>query len=283
MNRKGIAIVLLALSAQVAAQDAETPPPVLDPTQNRGDQYGALTDEINRQLAAMQGDYDSRHADLLAEIERRRQELYEATDDVFARNDRERALNQLKQQAISELQAELGINRRLLSDLRSEAAAELGQNGVLSEAMWGSIIDFSAAHLLSLPEGFGGADDASVEYEGFAAAIHDCTEYEETFEHPFTGDEMTRTVNGIVDEGCQYSEQLPGDGLMSCLFSMERLPAIADFYANAEKYENMQVSSNTEFVDGLAVTTNTYIVDGEPYDHPIDAALRDGECVISGY
>ncbi len=286
MKRTGIGIALfalMALSVQVAAQDAEPPPAVLDPSQDRGDQYSALTEEINRQLAAMQSDYDSRHADVLADIERRRQELYASTDDVFARNDRERTLNQLKQQAINELQSELGVNRRLLSDLRSEAAAELGRNGVLSEAMWGSIIDFSAAHLLALPEGFGTDDDATVEYEGFPAAIYDCTEYVETFPHPYTGDPMVRNVYGVVDQRCHYEEQLPADGLMVCHYSLERLPAVADFYANIDKYENLSISSSTEWVDGRPVTTNTYTLDGEPYDHPLDAALAAGECAIREY
>lgn len=276
-----LAVFAVAMLNVAAAQEGR--PAVLDPGQDRGDQYGALSDEINRQLAAMQGDYESRQAQVLAEIERRRDELYASTEDVFARNDQERALNQLKQQAINELQSELGINRRTLSELRSRASAELGQNGVLSEAMWGSIIDFAAAHALALPDGFSAPEVDVEDYEGLPAAIYDCEEYNETFRHPWTGDQMRRTVFGIIEDRCHFGEQLPGGGLLTCQFSMERLPAVADFYANAEKYENMEISSNTEFFDGVAVTTNTYIVDGEPYDHPIDVALRDGECVVSGY
>ena len=149
--------------------------------------------------------------------------------------------------------------------------------------MWGSIIDFAAAHALALPDGFSPPEVSVEDYEGLPAAIADCEEYADTYRHPWTGDQMRRSVFGIIDDRCHFGEQLPGDGLMTCQFSFDRLPAVADFYANAEKYENMEVSSNTEFIDGVAVTTNTYIVDGEPYDHPIDAALRDGECVVSGY
>ncbi len=276
-----LAVAVLMLMNAAAAQNGT--PGIHEPSEPRGSEYYALTGELDRQLEAMQNDYEMREAIVVAEIDRRRRELLAPADDGSARDDGEQALTQLQQQAISALQAELAENRGFLEEVRGFAAAELDEHGTLSDSTWGMIASFSDAHRLTMPDGFPVPQVTVDEYEGFPAALVDCSEYEETKRHPWTGNPMTTIIHGIVDERCHIEEQLPGDGLMTCRYTLERLPAVADYYANTEKYESLSISSHTEFVDGVAVTTNTYMLDGELYDHPVDAALTAGECVVSGY
>jgi len=117
----------------------------------------------------------------------------------------------------------------------------------------------------------------------FIAAIENCQVYEESFRHIFTGETLKRFIHGIKDNRCVYEEQMPNGGLMTCHYTLQRLPDIAWFYAHPEAFENMQVSSHTEFVDGKPVTTNRVTVNGKEVKHALNEALEQGECNVSGY
>ena len=72
-------------------------------------------------------------------------------------------------------------------------------------------------------------------------------------------------------------------GRLICLYSLERLDAIADYHANPDTYERLEPVSSNDFIAGQAITTTIWTLDGEPYEHPIDAAMSAGECVVRGF
>jgi hypothetical protein len=67
---------------------------------------------------------------------------------------------------------------------------------------------------------------------------------------------------------------------MSCRYVLDRLPRLADFYGNPEKYEGLDVSMKSKLVDGKMVTTTSYSRDGKPFDHPFDGVTETGECTL---
>lgn len=264
-----LAVVSLLLVAGVAVANAA--------------QSDAVAEELDRQRDAMQADYEMRRAIVVDETDRRLEALSESTADDSARRSAEQELMASQQQAIGALTAELEENLEILNEARGFAQAEIDGHGELSDSTWAMIAGFADAQKLTMPEGFPVPEVSEDEYEGFPAALLNCTAFEESYLHPWTGRPLTRIVHGVTEERCVVEEEMPGDGLMACRYPLALMPAVADYYANSEKYERMAITSHTEFVDGEPITTNTYLLDGEPYDHPVDTALSDGDCMVSGY
>lgn len=85
-----------------------------------------------------------------------------------------------------------------------------------------------------------------------------CAEYSCTFTHPFTGGSMTRNVKGMQGEHCLYHETMPNDGSMDCSFDAAGRDRFADFYRSS-------------------------FAGNPPAENPLNTALGDGSCKISGY
>ncbi|MDJ0751411.1 MAG: hypothetical protein QNJ11_18140 [Woeseiaceae bacterium] len=278
------ALAILGVSAAIANDITDI---VHDPSAPHKAKYETLRNVVNGELDALGQDYARRLEELSEVIDARRLSQLENVTDVFERNQIERALSQLKQRSISELQRELGDKRKTLNNLMRESSSALSRDGVIDTVAWQSIAGFSAENPLGLPDeilalaGPGSEVEERAQYTGFAAAINSCTVYEEEFEHPFTGEMLLRRVTGSSGESCRVEEEVPGDMLMACNYSLDRLPAVAGFYAHPEKFDNAKVSSSTRFVEGEAVTTTSYTIDGEEISHPINEALASGECAVT--
>ncbi len=278
-----LGLLALGISLPIAAEHG-TPAP-LDPTQARGVQYLAMSNEVARQQARLEANFVATRGRIIAEIDRRREALHAATDDEIERSEWGRLLDELRRDSISELRREFEVCRGQLNDLRRRATAALSSNGMLDEATWDSISVFSASNTFDIPRSLVSAPefDLNPMYDGFPAAIYDCSAFEETFPHPVTSEPMKRNVHGVVDGRCHYEEEMPAMGRLICLYSLERLDAIADYHANLDTYERLEPVSRNDFVAGQAITTTTWTLDGEPYEHPIDAAMSAGECVVHGF
>jgi hypothetical protein len=87
-----------------------------------------------------------------------------------------------------------------------------------------------------------------------------CEEFSCTFTHPFTGGSETRSVKGIQDELCQYHESMPNKGSMDCAYDETRRVTMADYY-------------RAWFETG----------NPPPGGNPLNDAMGDGTCKISGY
>lgn len=111
-----------------------------------------------------------------------------------------------------------------------------------------------------------------------AEHIRTCAPYGELTTHSYTGDSLWREIEGIRDERCVYTEDLPHGQRLTCRYKLERLPRIADFYANPKDYENPDLSMQSRPVNGEMVTSAVYSRDGEPVDHPLADVVETGEC-----
>ena len=111
-----------------------------------------------------------------------------------------------------------------------------------------------------------------------AKHIATCDPFGELFSNPYTGDSLWREIEGVVDGRCVYSEDVPGNMRMNCRYEMDRLPRIADLYANPEKYEDLSIRMQSHLEDGELVTVTSYSRDGEPVDYPLADVFETGEC-----
>src|SRR6056297_599448 len=100
----------------------------------------------------------------------------------------------------------------------------------------------------------------------------DTVESTEAIVHPFSGEELTRKVVGLNADGlCEYKEEMPGDGLMTCTYSEKTREVIAQYY------KDQSLSSS------FAGTNTMYVLNGKSVENPLDEAMKNGDCIISGY
>lgn len=126
------------------------------------------------------------------------------------------------------------------------------------------------------------ADNSRFEATGFAEALLECRAYEGEYMHPF-GVSLRRHIHGLESGACHVDEEVLGGMLMTCRYSPDQLPLMADYYAQPAKYEDLVMKSKTTFVDGNPVTKTIYERDGVEVLHPLNEALESGTCrVLSG-
>ena len=115
-------------------------------------------------------------------------------------------------------------------------------------------------------------ENPDVSSSGLPGNLEKCTAYSEEFVHPFSGEELTRKVVGLNADGlCEYKEEMPGDGLMTCTYSEKTRKVIAQYY------KDQALSSS------FAGTNTMYVLNGKSVKNPLDEAMKNGDCIISGY
>ena len=91
---------------------------------------------------------------------------------------------------------------------------------------------------------------------------------------------MTREIVGIADGKCSYIEQMPNNGEMSCKFTETMREGVAQYYKDVAKAESggtsVQTNSNGE-------SQIIYTIDGKQVKNPLQEAILNGQCVVSGY
>src|SRR5699024_4764315 len=113
-------------------------------------------------------------------------------------------------------------------------------------------------------------EDAST--AGLPHHLGECTAYSETFRHPMIGDELNKEVIGLYEDGlCEYKEEMPNGGVMECKLSEETRLVMAQYYKNEARYSSYA---------GIKIT---YKLNGKTVENPLDVAMNNGECTISGY
>lgn len=115
-------------------------------------------------------------------------------------------------------------------------------------------------------------ENSDVSSAGLPENLENCTAYSEEFIHPFSGEELTREVVGLNADGlCEYKEEMPGDGLMTCAYSEETREVIAEFYRDEARYSQ------------FAGMRRTYTLNGKTVENPLNEAMNNGDCTVSGY
>ena len=106
-----------------------------------------------------------------------------------------------------------------------------------------------------------------------------CTPYKCQFSHPFTGETMVKAVIGEEAGMCLYVEEMPNDGQMNCRYNPELRTAIAQYYRDVAAAKTTAVDAQVN-EDRIRAT---YTIDGKEVENPLQEAMTNGQCDISGY
>ena len=113
----------------------------------------------------------------------------------------------------------------------------------------------------------------------FATRLSTCTPYKMTFEHPLTKDILEKEVVGTVNGKCQYLEQMPNGGLMTCNYSASERAAVSQYYIDVANATSVSTEAHLSS-EGSEIT---YTIDGKVVDNPLQETFTNGTCVITGY
>ncbi len=124
--------------------------------------------------------------------------------------------------------------------------------------------------------------NATAEQLAFADKLKACEKYKAQFTHPLTGEKMEREISGLVENKCNYIEQMPNGGKMTCKYSQTQREAAANYYKlTATDSGSASTESKTDPATGKIVTITK--VNGKEVESPLTTYMSDGTCVISGY
>lgn len=126
------------------------------------------------------------------------------------------------------------------------------------------------------------SSSAAAEQLAFADKLKTCEKYKSKFTHLLTGEKMDREITGLVENKCNYIEQMPNGGKMTCRYSQAQREAAANYYKlTASDSGSASTETKTDPTSGKAVTITK--VDGKEVESPLTTYMSDGTCVISGY
>lgn len=144
-------------------------------------------------------------------------------------------------------------------------------------------LGFNANDIENLPETMGQNQSLGVvldeNCDAFTNNLNSCTKYKCQFTHPFTGELMIKEILGISENKCGYVEEMPNNGEMNCEYTEDMRKAAAQYYVDLESG-----SFGVEINGTLGGDTQIkYTIDGKEVDNPLQEALDNGQCTISGY
>lgn len=103
--------------------------------------------------------------------------------------------------------------------------------------------------------------DCLTDPKEYAAKLETCTSFTCQFIHPFSGTKMTKKIVGLKEGKCQTTEEMPNKGMLTCNFSESQRKAVAQFIRKSAKAETWGTDDKS----------------------PLNDAMQDGTCVVSGY
>lgn len=127
------------------------------------------------------------------------------------------------------------------------------------------------------------AKDEKQQLIELADRLDSCKEYTQKFVHPLTGESLTRKIGGVVDGKCIYIEKMPNGGKLECGYSTELQKIIAQSYRDSANAKSIKSSVDTSLQGGKVKNTTTYLLDGKEVENPLQEALKNGQCTVTGY
>ncbi len=128
------------------------------------------------------------------------------------------------------------------------------------------------------------AEDEILESEvascnGFPDKLDTCEPFSCEFTHPLTGETTERRIVGLVDGICQYVEEMPNNGQMSCDYTDNMRKEVAQYYREVEPTYDTEINISINVGDDTSVVANG----AEEVPNPLLGALITGVCVVTGY
>ena len=126
---------------------------------------------------------------------------------------------------------------------------------------------------------------AEVRLEANCTAFPDrlaaCAPYRCLFRHPLIGGMMERTITGVVNGTCLYDEQMPNNGKFECKYTESMRKAVAQYYRDLAAAQSTGTNATLDTRTGKSEAN--YTIDGKQVSNPLQEALDNGMCGISGY
>ncbi|MBI4116991.1 hypothetical protein HY449_04585 [Candidatus Pacearchaeota archaeon] len=118
----------------------------------------------------------------------------------------------------------------------------------------------------------------------FLDKLDSCTRYKCQLTHPFTRETLLREILGMTRDGkCSYAEEMPNNGKMECKYTESIRKAMVQFYEDLSNAESTGASTHASLSPQGAEVETKYTIDGKEVENPLQEALDNGQCVISGY
>jgi len=105
-----------------------------------------------------------------------------------------------------------------------------------------------------------------------------CEPFSCRFIHPFTGELMEKNVIGLIENKCQYIEEMPNSFRMDCEYSESLRKAVAQYYRDIDAAESSETSVSIDF--GSDEVKTKYTIDDKAVENPLQEALDNGACQI---
>ena len=125
--------------------------------------------------------------------------------------------------------------------------------------------------------------DRSSECAEYADKLETCASYQCTFTHPLTHGSMERRIIGLKNGNCIDFQQMPNGGRMDCAYTETMRKAVAKYVreVNAAMAAGKSIGGGTRGKLGSMKSYST--IDGKEVDNPLQMAIENGQCKISGY
>ena len=117
--------------------------------------------------------------------------------------------------------------------------------------------------------------------DAFPDKLDSCEVFSCEFEHLFTGEMMEKKIIGLVNDKCKYTEEMPNNGRMDCEYTESLRKAVAQYHRDFIASESVGISIKADLESGDVEAT--YNIDGKEVENPLQEAMSNGQCVISGY
>ena len=116
----------------------------------------------------------------------------------------------------------------------------------------------------------------------YAAKLEKCEKFSCVFTHPFTNTKMTKQIVGLENGKCKTTEEMPNKGMMTCRFDEKQRKAVAtQLKQSAKSDEAVGFKAEVDFATGKS--KSSVYKNGKEIKDPLNEAMQDGSCVVSGY
>ena len=116
---------------------------------------------------------------------------------------------------------------------------------------------------------------------GYAARLDKCEMFSCIFTHPFSKEELNKHILGLESGKCKTQEEMPNKGLMTCNFSEKQRKEVAAYLRKTAKAKTIESKTNINIASGKSKQVEKQ--DGKMVENPLNKAMQDGTCVVSGY
>lgn len=110
--------------------------------------------------------------------------------------------------------------------------------------------------------------------------LFSCTPHRCRFSNPLTNEYLVRSIIGLTEGRCVTLDEMPNRGKMECSFTDAMRAAASQYFKDIETAGSIGMLA--AITSGGRTGVN-YTIDGKQVENPMQEALSQGQCIMSGY